>query len=263
MTILSPSDYIASTKQRVQLVKTAGRVTIIGAWFSLFDVAGAPGAGTLAIGNTANGLVPDDSVAGYPIISAFGGSATGYISKVEFGSSLACRLALFDRVFAAGAYAFNASTTLASQPSYSARLPNTDYNGLEIWIECVTPFTGNVTVTVTYTNQAGTTARSTSLATGTPLTLGRCMQIPLQAGDSGVQKIESVVCTVASVGTLNVMVLRPLWAGRVKTVNDGDLHDLLRTGLPQIYESSALYVMVASDTTAAGVPELSIEVANK
>lgn len=264
MTILSPSDYIASSKQRVQLVKTGARTTVAAGWFSMFDVAGAPGAGTLNVGNTANGLVPDDTVAGYPPVNAFGASATGYISKVEFGSSVASRVALFDRVFVAGAYAFNAATTLATQPSYAARLPSTDYNGLEIWIEAVTAFTGNPSVAVTYTNSAGTAGRTTgTFATGSALTLGRCMQLPLQAGDSGVQKIESVTATVATVGTFNVMVLRPLWAGRVKIANDGDLHDLLRTGLPQIYDTSALYMLVAADSTAGGVPELMIEVANK
>lgn len=268
MTIASVNDYISSTRQRVQLCKTGGRTTVAAGWYTLFDVAGAPGAGTLAGGSstpsTAAGLVPDDSVVGYPVINAFGGSATGYVTRVEFGATVASRVALFDRLFCAGAYAFNASTTLAAQPSYSARVPGSDYSGLEIWIEAVTAFTGIPSVVVTYTNQAGTTGRTTgTFSAGVALGVGRAMQLPLQAGDTGVQKIESVTATVASAGTFNVMVLRPLWSGRVKIANDGDVHDMLRTGLPQVYETSAIYMLIAADSTSAGVPEFSIEIANK
>lgn len=263
MSITSLDGYIAAAKQRLTFIKTASRTSVAAFPFSVFDLAGNPGAGALAIGNTANGLVPDDSVAGYPIISAFGGAALGYLSKVEFGSTVAGWLDLYDRLFAAGAYAFNANTTLAAQPSYAARVPGTDYNGLQIWIEQVTAATLNQAVAVTYTNQAGTAGRSTgAVGIGAAPTVGRCWQLPLQAGDSGVQKIESVVGSVASAGTFNVMVLRQLWSGRVQLANGGDAHDLLKTGMPQLFANSALYALIAADSTSTGVPEMMIEVAN-
>lgn len=261
MAIASLNDYIASAKQRVQWVKTTTRTTIAAAWFSLFDIAGAPGAGTLAGSSTAAGVVPTDATAGCPAITFSTG--TGYLSKVEYGSSVAGRLAVFDMLFKAGAYAFNAATSLASQPSYSSRIPGADYSGLEIWIECVTAFTGNPSIAVTYTNQAGVAGRTTgTIATGIAPTLGRMLQLPLQAGDTGVQKIESVTATVATVGTFNVLVMRPLWSGRVKIANDGDVHDMLRTGMPQVYTDSAIVVLICADSTSSGVPELSMEIAS-
>jgi hypothetical protein len=260
--ITTLDQYIAAAKQRVTWAKPTSRTSVAAIPFTVFDIAGNPGAGTLNVGNTANGLVPTDAVAGYPVLNAFGGSA-GYISRVEFGSSVACRFYLYDRLFVAGAYAYNANTTLSSQPSYSSRLPDADYKGLEIWFEAVTAFTGNPTVTVTYTNQDGTAGRSTGgVAFGLAPILGRCVQLPLQAGDTGVQKIESVTCSVASAGTFNISVLRPLWMGRVPSAGAGDVHDLLRTGLPQICADSALYVQIAADSTATGLPELNVEVAN-
>lgn len=264
MTIASLDDYIASAKQMVTWIKTAARTTVAATWFSLFDIAGNPGAGTLAGSSTAAGVVPTATTAGYPTVNAFGGAAVGYVSNVDFGSSVACRLALYDRLFLAGAYAFNANTTLAAQPSYSGRVPSgTDYSNTQIWIECVTAFTGNMSIAVTYTNQAGTAGRTTgTVATGVAPTLGRCIQLPLQAGDTGVQKIESVVATIATVGTFNVMVLRPLWSGRCRIANDGDVHDLLKTGMPQVFATSALYALVNTDSTASGVPEIEIQIAN-
>lgn len=263
MAIATLDNYIAAAKQRINFAKTATRTTVATFPFSVFDLAGNPGAGTLAIGNTANGVVPTDATSGYPIITAFGGAASGYVSKAEFASTVACWIDIYDRLFAAGAYAFNANTTLASQPSYAARVPGADYTGLQIWVEQVTAATGNQAVNVTYTNQAGTGSRTTgATGIGAAPTVGRCWQLPLQAGDSGVQSIQVVAGTVATVGTFNVMVLRPLWSGRVQLANGGDVHDLLRTGMPQVYADAALYALISADSTSSGVPEVMIEIAN-
>ena len=262
MSIVSPAGYMATVKQLLTWMKTGTRTLVAAMPYTVFDVAGQPGAGALAIGETAAGLVPTSATAGYPAITAFGGSALGYVSRVEFGSSIPCRLYLYDRLFAAGAYAFGADVTLASQPLYSARLPNTDYNGLQLWIEAVTAFTGNLNVQINYLDQNGNAGDTGVIDTGLAPPIGRCCQIPLAAGDSGIQKITRVRGTVASAGTFNVMVLRPLWAGRVRVANDGDIHDFLKTGLPQIYASSALYVLIAADSTAVGLPLMTIQVAS-
>lgn len=263
MAISSINDYLASAKQRLQFTKTVARTTVAAGWFSLFDIAGVPGAGTLAGTSTAAGVVPNDSIAGYPAINAFDGGATGYLSRVDFSSSVACRIALFDRLFVCGAYAFNANTTLASQPSYSGRLPNTDYKGLEIWVETVTAATGNQTWNVTYTDQDGNTGATTgATGIGAAPTVGRCWQLPFAAGDNGVQAITNVTGGTGSAGTANIMVLRPLWDGRIKIANDGDLHSLIETGLRQVYDTSALFMMVSTDSTASGVPDVNIEIAN-
>lgn len=255
--------YIASAKQRVQWMRSATRATIAASWFSLFDVAGQPGAGTLAGTSTAAGVVPTSSTAGCPTINAFGGSATGRLSKVEFGCSIACRLSIYDLLFKAGAYTFNASQALSAQPSYSARVPGTNYAGLEIWCEQVTAATGNQAVNVTYTNQAGTAGQTTgAVGIGAAQTVGRMWQLPLAAGDSGVQMITNVVGSVATVGTFNVLVLRPLWSGRVRIANDGDVHDLLKTGMPQVFATSALYWLTNTDSNSSGFPEMSVEIAN-
>lgn len=264
MTIASLDQLIAAASQRVSYCKTASRASIAAIPFSVFDQAGNPSAGTLAMANTANGIVPTDALAGYPLINAFGGGNTGYLAGVQFGSSVACRFTLFDCLFSAGAYAFNANVTLASQPSYSSRvLGGTDFTNTEIWIETVAAFTGNQSIAVTYTNQDGVAGRTTgTIATGVAPTIGRMLQLPLQAGDSGVQKIESVVSSVATVGTFNVHVMRRLWTGRCRVANDGDAHDMLKTGLVQLFDNSALRIVVNADSTATGIPELQLEIVN-
>lgn len=263
MAILSGDQLIAAAKQILPHDRTASRTSVAAVPFGIFDLAGNPGAGTLAGTSTTAGVVPDDSVAGFPIINAFGGTK-GYITRIKWANSVACRLTLYDLLWKGGAYAFNAAVTLSAQPSYSGRVPGgTDFTGLQIWIECVTAFTGNQSIAVTYTNQAGTTGRTTgTIATGVAPTVGRMLLLPLQAGDTGVQKIESVTSTVATVGTFNVYVLRPLGDGRIKFANDGITQGPSETGMPEVFTNSALIVVCNADSTSTGLPSLTIEVSN-
>lgn len=269
MTIASLNDYIASAKQNVYFNKTTSRTAIASSWFSVFDEPGDPGAGTLAGTSTAAGVVPTDTTAGYPSLTAFGGGATGYLGRAMMSNTVACRMALFDRIFVAGAYNFNAAVTLSAQPSFTGRIPASMGNGvgLELWVEAVGASTGNLAVNVTYTNQAGTTTQTTgAVGIGAATTTGRCWQLPLAAGDSGITSVNVVTATVASAGTavFNVMVLRRLFSGRIQVINGGfdAPKDMLATGLQQVYATSALYMLIAPDSTATGVPDCTFEVAN-
>lgn len=263
MAITSLDGYIGAAKQLVPWMKNGARTTVANIWFSAFDIAGNPGAGTLAGSSTAAGVVPTATTGGFPGLTAFGGFASGYLGSVDYGSSVACRLALFDCLFKAGAYSFNAAVTLSAQPSFLARTPDGAGNGCQIWLENVTPFTGNQTIAIQYTNQAGLAGQTTpTVATGVAPTAGRMLQMPLAAGDGGVQKIEKVTSTIATVGTFNVLVLRPLWSGRVFAANAGDTHGIDKVGLPLLYATSALFVAIAADSTALGIPELALEVIN-
>lgn len=268
MAITTLDGYIGSIKQRITWMKTGTRTLVAAMPYTVFDIAGSPGIGTLAIGNTANGIVPVNGNAGYPFIGTFSGN-TGYLSKVEFGSSVACCFDLYDRLFAAGAYAYNSgTTTLGSQPSYSGRIVNSNYGGLQAWIEVVIAMTSATAWTchITYTDQdgnPGATGPDLPTMAAAALPIGRMYQLPLAAGDSGLQKVESVVVTTgsASAGSFNVMVLRPLWFGRVICANGGDVHDLLKTGLPKIFDTSALYMILYADSTAVGLPDVVMQIA--
>jgi hypothetical protein len=273
MAISTFDGFIAAAKQYISLVKVSARTSVATGWFSVFELNGNPGGGVLAGTSTTAGVVPTDATQGTPPIDVFGGSAVGYLAQVDYGSSVACRMKLFDMLFKAGAYAFTAGTTnLAAQPSYSSRMPGgTDFKDTQIWIEVTTAFlTGTAwQVQITYTNQSGTAGRTSTIlpaTTAANLTLGRMYQIGLQSGDSGVQKIESVIVTnggtAMTAGNFNVLVLRPLWSGRVKTINDGDVHDLAKTGMPVVYADSALIMAVAADATSTGQPEIELVIAN-
>jgi hypothetical protein len=269
MAIATLDGYIGSTKQVIPFSRTTTRTSVANVWFSLFDIDGNPGAGVLAGTSTTAGVVPTDATAGCPLINF--SSGVGYLATVDFGSTVASRLMLADIIWKGGAYAYNSgTTTLSAQPSYSSRVPGgTDYTGTQIWLEVSTAFTSATTwsLQVTYTDQSGNTGHTT-VTTGSlvaaALTKGKMLQLALQSGDSGVQKIESVIVTTgaAAAGAFNVLVLRPLWSGRVSAANQGDCHGIDRTGMPVVFGDSAIALFVNADSTSTGFPDVQFEIAS-
>jgi hypothetical protein len=275
MSISTLDQYIGANKQRIEYVKTAARTTVAAVPFTMFDLAGQPGSGTLAGTSTTAPVMPTDNTAGFPFI--YFTSGTTYLSKIEFNNSVASRLALFDMLSKSGAYAYSAGTTSISTPlDISSRCP--DVNGgswgatNEIWVEVSTAFvTGTAwQVQVNYTSSTGATGHSTVISAtqaAAALTLGKMFQLALASGDTGVEKIESVTVTnggtAMTAGAFNVLILRPLWtSGRVPIANGSDIHDMLKTGLPIVYNTSALFLQVFADSTSTGTPECNIELAN-
>jgi hypothetical protein len=210
----------------------------------------------VAIGNTTTGVVPTDATPGYPKI-AFS-SGVGYLQSVngEPGSTDASFM-LYDRLFHVGEISYAAgTTTLSSQPSYSSRIVNSSYAGLQIYLQVTTAFaTGNNwSVIVTYTDQDGNTGHSTP-TTGSLLAnqlhLNRMLPIALASGDSGVQKIESIIvsnpATAMNAGAFSIVVARPLFAGPADLQHRG----IESTGLPIVFSDSAIGVALFPRSTTA------------
>lgn len=262
MAISTLDGVIAGAKQRVQIIKTGSATSVAIQPTSLFDRAGAPGAGTLAGTSTTTGVVPNDSTAGCPVINAFDGAATGYISRLEWTSSVVCRLTLYDMVWKGGAYAFNVSTSGNSPTSYSSRLPNTDYNTLELWYEQVTAGTLVQNVAVTYNDGGGTSRSTGTVAAPAAMIVNRMFQLPQATGTYGIQGVTGVVGSVASAGTFNLLILRPLGEARIRVANDGVVQDLWSTGMPIVYTDSALYLMSTPDSTSTGLVECQVDIVN-
>ena len=262
MAITSLDTYIAAAKQNVNWAKTAALTCVANVSFSPFAIAGDPGAGTLAGTSTAAGVVPTDGTAGCPTINAFGGGATGYLAGATATSSVACRINLYDMLWKGGAYAFNANTAVTS-PSWSSRIPGgTDYTGVEIWMEQVTAGTLVQNATVLYTDSADVGKSTGAVSAGLAAIVGRCTRLGLAAGGTSVKTITNVQGTVASAGTFNILVLRPLWEAYIPLATFSVTDDLLKTGMPQVFADSALFCLVTPLSTALGIPMCTFEIAN-
>jgi hypothetical protein len=256
MSILSITDYVSAAKQTIHMNKALPAIAG-GAWGSgWIDVSGGSDpatAGIVVLTSTASGTVPTNSTAGAPSIVNFSG--VGYISRVEYNflSQGAGTCMLVDRLFECGTFAFASGlTTLASQPSYSGRIPGGDYTGTMLAVEQSGAGSGPTSVTITYTNQSGVTGQSTgvyTLKSNGGQNSGCCVQfVPLAAGDSGIQKVESVTVTGGSSGNVNVLVLRPLarfGTNNYFSINEGKSYvkPLELCGMRIIYPTSCLQVL--------------------
>lgn len=92
-----------------------------------------------------------------------------------------------------------------------------------------------VTVTASYTNQAGTSGRTSTAVVfgGSGLTAaGALVRLPLMAGDTGVRSVESVTLsgTTGSAGNFGVVLYRPLAMVFANDVEGANLIDCVSTG---------------------------------
>ena len=92
---------------------------------------------------------------------------------------------------------------------------------------------------------------------GAAQTVGRCWPLPLQAGDRGIKLITNVQGTVATAGTFNVMILRPLADIYIDTANKLVLQNWADLGFIEAFADSAIYGLLMSPSgTALGTMDL-------
>lgn len=272
MAIANLSSLVGAGKVIRPHYKTTTRTTVAGGWFSMYDVAGNPGAGTLAghettPAATSAGRIQEPTLAGSAYPSIPWSSNSTYISRLTLSNTVVSQIALYDCIWASGAYSFNANTAVTS-PSWSARVSynggSADYHGLEIWAETVTAATGNQTWNVTYTDQDGNTGATTgAVGIGAAPTVGRCWQLPLAAGDSGLQAVSNVAGGTGSAGTANILVLRPLMRVHIPVANQTIVLNYGDLGFPEIFNTTALFWMsMAPSGTSSGAPWVEYQLAN-
>lgn len=270
MAITTSDGYIAAAKQTLAISKTAAVTTVAQTRYNVRGASGTPGGAALALTGTPSGALLTDALSGFPTITNFAGGATGYLTRVQWGNTVAGRVELWDMLYGCNVTTAQLGTlqtlTLSSQPSILGRCPDGAGVGNRIFVEISTTMAATATtIAVTYTNSAGTTGRSTgATASLSGFVAGRWVDLPLQAGDSGVQKIETIViggATNAS-GSLNVIIARPLWTNGTRIANSGSSDGIDMTGMPIVYDTSAISLTTIADSTSSGLPDFLVEIAS-
>lgn len=213
---------------------------------SSFDLSSAPGAGTLAGSSTTAGVIPTAATPGTMTPHPFGAGKTGYLTKFENYLQRSQTAYLYDLLWKAGAYAFNAAVSLSGQPALQ-RVPNTDYKPLQLIVEIVTTFTGNPVIDIGYLDAAGN-PQTTSITLTAPV-IRSVWRLPLIT--EGIQQVTSVTATVASAGTFNVLIVRRVGFSGIGDVTNNQVgvsskqvDTPLLTGMALIDEDAALAIYV-------------------
>lgn len=270
MSIQSLDDYLAAKRQILTYFQYAasnsfGALDAIGT----YNAPGAWGPQPLDAPNGVNGVVPVAGAGGFPKIKAFASGATGYVTRlgVLMAGSQPGNMVLADRLYWIVSGTGPTDGTLTpTAPDYSGRLPGGDASGTELWIESTGGLSGSpAVITVTYTNAVGVSGRVSQL-TPSRIDPGGMARMPLQDGDTGVQSIQAIAWTGLGFGNrFNVTVLRPLCSVQNGGNSSfGDVLDLLRSGLAQVYETSALTIYWENDAVTFGnTPQVLLEIASK
>lgn len=263
MTIATFDQYLSSPKQSINIFKTTSTSTGL-TGNSIMQIAGSevpthPLAGT----SLTPALMTPQTTTGIPYIQDTGN--TQYLSKVRYTNTVASTIILYDLLVKVGTFASGA-TTSCTTPSINSRsliFPGPAYcYDAQLFVECVTAFTGSLSIQVTYTSPSLGSGRSTgTVVVGTFGVPGAVFRLPLQAGDNSVFSVQSVTTSVATVGTCNILLMRPFWAGRVPVANYNFFSGPVDTGMPIVYTGTSFYPIIYTDGALTGIPVLSLEIA--
>lgn len=240
--------------QRIALQK-ASATTAAGFYYTLWNAAGMPAAGSLTIGNITAGVIPTDATVGAPIINAFTGSNTGYALSWDCTTAQPGIVSLYDRVYHAGSFSTTTlhTDTLSGQPTLT-RVPGNDYSQLEIWLE-LNAVMGATATTVTISYQDGNNTTQTATLDSNLSSCPINRMLPFRpANGTGIQKLNSVtVGGVLGTGTFNIVVQRNICDMTVVTANiSRPRQNYLDLCTPIIYTDSCLALMYNATTTSSG-----------
>jgi hypothetical protein len=259
MAITSLDQIIAGMQPPTSFFKPSA-TTSAGIWHSLWYIAGFPAAGS-GPASTASALLDSTTTGAMPFTNPSGGRLS-YPGVLDLAGSQVGTLLVYDRQAHYGLTATGAATiTMVSPVSVSGQRSGAG----EIWIEhTVTGSAGTKAVTASYTNQSGTTGRTTiSVTVPASPPQYSMFRLPFQSGDTGALSIASVTLGAAlqGSGTANAVIMRQIARLQCTAAGIGATKDAISNGLARLYDSSCLAFMWLPGASTSGDIHGSISVA--
>lgn len=248
--------HIAAGRHQTFKFSKVGSATpeAVGHWATMYPDTGNPGAASAPSTSWANCT----DLAG-SIFHTNVSPAKRYLHAVSCIASQNCSVMFYDRLGHINLNA-NALVSTGNKTISTSALPRSmDTNDLacvKAWIE-ITEVTATTTTQISmnsYTNEGGTSGRAggTLVFPATATNLGWMFELPMQAGDKGVQAISTINVSVASTttGECNIMLIRELATVPVLAAMPTiiELPDL-----PRVYDGSSIFMAVMPATSAAVV----------
>lgn len=260
MAIQSVDAALAGMRPPVAFAKAVTATLVAGRPTSLFALGGSPGAGTANSGLTGATYVSSSAIPNgiiYHVDPSSGEDA--YLARFVASATQAGTLLLCDRLWDCEPAT---DTTAAQTITFSAGWPARDANGatagvqVQLGIEVVAATSSTAAViSVSYTNSAGTSGRTGTfidLPTAATNAIGNFYRIGLQAGDQGVQSVQSVTfSTDWTSGTIALVAYRVLAALELPLAGTPNAIDALTGGMPQLYNGTCPFLIFVPNTTTA------------
>lgn len=256
MAITTIDEAVAGMQWTRFFAKALSGTLVAGRNHSFWGIGGFPGAG--AFDSTLNGVTLSSSSAQVngqiPFTDPSSGNA--YLARLQAAATQAGTLILADRLWHNGGYTI---TSTGAQNSTTPTFPARDVdgssngNGVLLALEVSANVgAGTPTITINYTNQAGTSGRSATnvLATAASPIAGATYIIGLQAGDTGVRSVQSLTLSASwTSGTINLVAYRPIASLELPGAMIPNALDVLTGGMPRLYNGTVPYFMFLPNTT--------------
>ena len=233
---------------------------LAGRWTSSWSMAGIPGAG--AYDTTLNGVALSSTSANVngQLPHTDPGAGSAYLHRCQLFVTNQSQYLLCDRLWHNGGIsAISIFQQDITSPTWPARdqTGGTDGIGVMIALEIsATMGAGTPTITVGYTNSAGTSGRTgtnvwTVIANVPPPYV---FPISLQDGDKGVRSVQSITLSSSFIsGTCNLVAYRILAAFNTPAASSLSTVNALTGGLPILYNGVVPYFMSQGVTTIGTV----------
>lgn len=276
MTISTLDAVVAGFQPGRSFAKALTGTLTAGRPHSLWYLGGFPGAGAAAA-NTAGGVNLSSSsaqVAGQLQHNDPGGGLKSYLARFVGQATIAGSLLLCDRlqqICGNSAGSALSVTSTSSQTVTGGALPARDDAGssngagvlcaLEIAAAMGTP--GAPTITLGYTNSAGTSSRTAAnidaVTASSPQ--GAFYRLGLQAGDLGVKTVDTYQASATlTSGTISLVLYRVLAQLELPAALAANALDALTSAMPQIYDGCVPFlVFIPSTTTTSAIEGQYIE----
>lgn len=253
MAITTIDGIIAGAKPPKPYWKSLSGALVAGRPFSPFYTAGIPGAA----------VAPSPGMAGAALTSYAGqipfpsiASGKRYLSRFIGQATVPGTLLLCDRLWHnSGITITSTSAQTINSAAWPARDSNAATSGEDILIGLeVSAATGagTPTLTLSYTNSAGTSGKTATNAVATVASsaIGTFYPFSLAAGDVGVQSIQTYTQSATwTSGTVHLVAYRILAALELNNNNTGNAIDALTGGFPELFADTVPFLLFIPSTT--------------
>lgn len=256
MAITTLDGVIAGCEPPQFFFKSLSGTLVAGRPYSTFYTAGIPGAA----------VAPTSGLSGAPVTSYPGqipftnptAGASSYLARfVGVSSAQAGQLILADRLWHNSGLSVSTGTQTINSGLFPARDENGTTNGagvlLGVEVSAATG-AGTPSLTVTYTNSAGSGSKTGTNIIGTVASspVGSFYPIGLAAGDVGVQSVQSFALgTTWTSGTIHLVAYRVLSVLQLGNGGVSTAVDVVTGGMPVMYNNTVPFVIFVPITTTS------------
>jgi hypothetical protein len=265
MAITTLDGVIAGCEPPQFFFKAVSGTLAAGRPYSYFYTAGVPGAA----------VAPTPGISGAALTSYLGqlpftnpGSGTSYLARfVGVASGQGGQLILADRLWHNSGITITSTT---SQTVNSVAFPardqdgSTDGKGVLLGVEVSTATgAGTPTITIDYTNSAGTGSKTGTNIFNTAATspIGTFYPIGLAAGDVGVRSVQSLTLSATwTSGTIHLVAYRVIAVIQIGAGGISTAIDAVTGGMPQMFNNTVPFLIFVPSTTSGSTIQGSMTV---